>query len=174
MTGVIEANSSKEFIVSFSPDHQSQAYAETINIKLNGQTAYTFNIVGQAWANNMYSVLAPQTQREDKEHKNDLKVKPVNYEYMAASARDLDEAPPPPEALILIFIHHVGDQSGVGVAPTSANKERSGSGRSKTNIHSGVGSRAKVVKEVEVGCVKSALVKKVRLKRDLYNNLGIL
>lgn len=166
--GVIDPNTTKELVVSFTPDHQSQSYADTIEIKLNGQTAYSFDIVGQAWANNMYSILGHRTQLEADEYKKDLQIQPYQHEYMSVSALTPEEGPPPPKALILIFVHHVSNENEDGVSTSASDcvappiSERTASGRSKTRLGSGVGSKAKVVKEVEVGCIKSAMVKKVR------------
>ena len=163
--GVIEPNSTKEVVVSFSPDHQSQFFADTMEIKLNGQIAYTFDIVGQAWVNNMYSILAPKSQLEDDKYKKNLKVKPVPHEYMTASALHSDDNQPPSKALILIFVHHVSSEVEEEVSVDSRSrlttgKDRESSSKSRTQAQSDT-SKAKVVKEVEVGCVKSAQVKKV-------------
>lgn len=165
MFGVIDPNSTEELVVSFSPDHQSQFFADTMEIKLNDQIAYTFDIVGQAWGNNMYSILAPKSQLEDDHYKKYLKIKPVPHEYMTASALHSDDNPPTPKPLILIFVHHISSEveEDVSVDSLATGKDRgsrSSSSKSRTQTQSAT-SKAKVVKEVEVGCVKSARVKKV-------------
>ena len=191
---MIDPNATREIIVYFSPDHQSQAYADTLEIKLNGQCAYTMDIVGQAWSNNMYAVQVPHHQDDDiSKH---LKIKPIKWEYMTASASLPEGTSPPPKPLLMMFVHHVredGDSpstkaiitsaSGVeereasGKKKTEANGteerdtsgkskalagERGPSGKSKVQMQLAESGGAKVVKELEVGCIKSAQVKKVK------------
>lgn len=179
MSGTIDANSTCELTISFSPDHQSQHYADTLNIKINGHTKYTFNISGQAWVNNMYSILAPKYDEYNGITK-DLEFKPVPYEYMSASALLPD--PPQPKALSLIFVHSTSQEKeggGGGVTEEDEDnmevliaryKERSkergvsGGKGGKPSQHQqlqATSSKYKVIKELEVGCIKSNNVKKV-------------
>ena len=159
----------KEIVVSFSPDHQSQAYADTLDIKLNGQSTYTFNITGQAWVNNMYSILAPQYDEFNGITK-DLEFKPIPYEYMTASAIRPD--PPQPKALSLIFVHQTIDEDDIESEDEDVEvliarykekyKDRAASGnKGKQQATQSTSSKYKVIKELEVGCIKSANVKKV-------------
>ena len=176
-SGTIDANSTSEVTISFSPDHQSQHYADTLDIKINGHTKYTFNIIGQAWVNNMYSILAPKYDEYNGITK-DLEFKPVPYEYMSASALLPD--PPQPKALILIFVHSTSqEKEGGGIAEEEEDnmevliaryKERSkergvsggkGGKPSQQQLQQPTSSKYKVIKELEVGCIKSNNVKKV-------------
>lgn len=178
-SGTIDANSTKDITVSFSPDHQSQSYADTLDVKINGQTKYTFDITGQAWVNNMYSILAPQYDEYNGITK-DLEFKPIPYEYMSSSVLLPDT--PQPKTLSLIFVHSSSEeeeaQGGVVDGGEEDNmetliaryKERSkergtsGGGKGgKPSTHQHVASsKCKVVKELEVGCIKSNNVKKVQ------------
>ena len=167
LAGVIEANSTQDLIVTFCPDHQSEYYADTLDIKLYGQSAYTLDIVGRVWGNNMYSLVPPKF-RED-EWKKELKIQPLHFEFIDFNADD--SVPPPPEPLILLFTFHTStikykkeydiDDITETEAPPSAGKDRSVSGKGKGRVPSAPSSRGKIVKEVEVGCIKTALVKKV-------------
>ena len=177
-SGTIDANSMKEINISFSPDHQSQHYADTLDIKINGQTKYTFNITGQAWVNNMYSILAPQYDEYNGITKS-LEFKPVPYEYMSASALLPD--PPQPKTLSLIFVHSTSEEEeeedGVADGREEDNmevliarykersKERGTSGgkggKPSQQQQQAASSKYKVIKELEVGCIKSNNVKKV-------------
>ena len=166
--GVIEANSTQDLVITFCPDHQSEYYADTLDIKLNGQSAYTFDIVGTVWGNNMYSLIPPKFREDD--YKKELKIQPFKFEFMDFSA--YESVPPPPEPLIILFIFHTStikykqeeydvDDISETVAPPSAGKDRTVSGKGKGRVQSAPSSRGKIVKEVEVGCIKTALVKKV-------------
>ena len=181
--GTIDANSMKEITISFSPDHQSQYYADTLDIKINGQTKYAFNITGQAWVNNMYSILAPQYDEYNGITK-DLEFKPVPYEYMSASVLIPD--PPQPKTLSLIFVHSTSEEEeGAAVDSTGGgdednmealiarykerSKERGTSGgkggKPSQQQQQVTSSKYKVVKELEVGCIKSNNVKKVYINQ---------
>lgn len=160
---MIEANSTSELVVSFAPDHQSQYFADTLDIKLNGQSMYTFDITGQAWGNNMYSILPPKY--ENYRYKKYVKIKPIPYEFMTASDIHDDEDIPPPKALILMFVHHTSDKTeGVDTVEPPPVSTRSASGKGKGAAARGgsalVRSGLKIIKEVEVGCIKTAQVKK--------------
>lgn len=182
-SGTIDANSVKEITISFSPDHQSQFYADTLDIKINGQTKYTFNITGQAWVNNMYSILAPQYDEYNGITK-DLEFKPVPYEYMSASALLPD--PPQPKTLSLIFVHSTSEEEeeeGVADGRDEDNmevlivryKERSKErgtnggkgGKPSQQQQQAASSKYKVIKELKVGCIKSNNIKKVMNETDI-------
>ena len=196
MCGKIAANSTEEISVLFAPDHQTRFYADTLNVKINNKSTYTFNIAGQAWVNNMYSILAPGYDEYDGLTK-DLEIKPVPQEFMTASAILPD--PPQPETLGLIFVHHVSDEEvdlgeGVDVEVLIARykekykdkytKERATSaagGKGKGQQQQPVPSKYKVIKELEVGCIKSASVKKVKshwlsrkIEKSVYTHIIII
>ena len=167
----------KEITITFSPDHQSQYYADTLNIKVNGQTKYTFNITGQAWVNSMYSILAPHYDEYNGITK-DLEFKPVPYEYMSASALLPD--PPQPKTLSLIFIHSTSEEDGVIDGGDEDNievlmarykeksKERATSGGKGGKTQQATNSKYKVIKELEIGCIRSNNVKKVSQINNYY------
>lgn len=165
VAGIIESNATKELVVSFSPDHQSQLYADTLDIKLNRNSAYTFDIVGKAWGNNMYSLVPPK-HRED-EWRKKLKIQPFQFEYMEATENHPGDTVPPPKALILLFVYHTSQIPAEDydvmdrVTPPTTGKDRTVSGKGKARAQSALTSRAKIIKEIEVGCIKTGLVKKV-------------
>ena len=84
-----------------------------------------------------------------------LLVQPNRGESMAVIPLP-DGHTPPPIPVVLLLVHHVGEE-GDSVHSSAAGVRKDGNSKTNGLQQDGV----KVVKEIEIGCVKAALVKKV-------------
>lgn len=115
------------------------------------QHAYTVDVCGKAWSNNMY--VMQQTAPDGPSHS----VQPSREESMAAVIPLPDGHTPPPIPLVVLLVHHVGEGGDTASTAAVHGTRKEGSSKAGGLQQDGV----KVTREIEVGCVRTALVKKV-------------
>ena len=133
------------------------------------QRAYTIQLRGRAWTNNMYILTDEITVSEEQTSKASSAIQLSNEESMAATLHVPDGQSIPPQPLVLLFVHHLSnlepqDKDGDKSSPSlhnSSNDSLRKNGGNKSKVNTADGDGAKVTRELHVGCIKTSLVKKV-------------
>lgn len=133
------------------------------------QRKFTIQLKAKAWTNNMYVCLPDEPPPLSNELNSE--------ESMAASPPLPGKKHPAPVSLVLLFTHHLssvgsGDSLRVSSANEGGLKKGGNKGKANTITISEV-SDIKVERELAVGCIKSSLVKKVKLY-STYNDCTAL